>query len=479
MSPRRLFVAAALAAAACIHPMPVAAHAIGGTFPLPVPLWLYLAGAAAAVAASFLVLAVTRQRTGPRRRGRIPIAVAAGARWLLAGIGLVWWYGATVVGFVVGDISPLPAVLLWVGLWLALPIVAAVIGNPWPAMSPFRSTVAILQGGGARAGIDFDAGLRYPSRLARWPAVALLAAAIWSELILPEGAVALTVAWLMTGYTLVTVLGSIAFGRAAWLRNAELFEVLLGWYGRIGPVAGRSVRGWFRGLGAVRDPGWSDAAFVMLVLTGVTFDGLRETAFAAAVLTTVLPPVYEAFGPTLVAFLAVDTIALLTLYVIFLGLFALAVAAGRGLAGPSREPMGRAAGTHAAALLPIAAGYLVAHYLTLVVQGAVWLPSLIADPLMSLAPDVGWIPVAFVWYLSVAAIVGGHVAAVGVAHRLAARRTPTDRRLLAGLPMVVLMIGYTVLSLWIIAQPIVVEPGSGAAGAARATAQPHEVAAVR
>jgi hypothetical protein len=472
-------VAAALAAAACTQPMPVAAHAIGGTFPLPVPLWLYLAGAAAAVAASFLVLALTRQRIGPRRRGRIPIAVAAGARWLLAALGLVWWYGAIVVGFVVGDISPLPAVLLWVGLWLALPIVASVIGNPWPAMSPFRSTLAILEGLGARAGIGLDAGLRYPSRLARWPAVALLAAAIWSELILPEGAVAVTVASLMTGYTLLTVLGAIAFGRAAWLRNAELFEVLLGWYGRIGPVAGRSVRGWFRALGAVRDAGWSDAAFVMLVLTGVTFDGLRETAFAAAVLTTVLPPVYEAFGPTLVAFLAVDTIALLALYVIFLGLFALAVAAGRLLAGPSSEPMGRAAGTHAAAMLPIAAGYLVAHYLTLVVQGAVWLPSLIADPLMSLAPDVGWIPVAFVWYLSVAAIVGGHVAAVGVAHRLAARRTPRGRRLLAGLPMVVLMIGYTVLSLWIIAQPIVVEPGSGAASAARATGQPHEVAAVR
>ena len=30
----------------------------------------------------------------------------------------------------------------------------------------------------------------------------------------------------------------------------------------------------------------------------------------------------------------------------------------------------------------------------------------------------------------------------------------------AGLPMVALMIGYTVLSLWIIAAPFVVEPGT-------------------
>jgi hypothetical protein len=43
--------------------------------------------------------------------------------------------------------------------------------------------------------------------------------------------------------------------------------------------------------------------------------------------------------------------------------------------------------------------------------------------------------------------------------------------------MVTLMIGYTVLSLWIIAQPIVVEPG--AAGAASTAARADEVAAVR
>jgi hypothetical protein len=107
-------------------------------------------------------------------------------------------------------------------------------------------------------------------------------------------------------------------------------------------------------------------------------------------------------------------------------------------------------------LLPIAAGYLVAHYLTLVIQGLVWLPLLIADP-NALAPVIDWIPTAFIWYLSVGAIVGGHVAAVVLAHRLAlgAQRA---RPILAGLPLVVLMIGYTILSLWIIAQPIVIEP---------------------
>ncbi len=124
----------------------------------------------------------------------------------------------------------------------------------------------------------------------------------------------------------------------------------------------------------------------------------------------------------------------------------------------ARGSMRTMAGRYSVTLLPIAGGYLVAHYLTLVLQGLVWLPSLIVDPLMSLAPQLDWIPIGLVWYLSVAAIVGDHIAGIGLADRRALRDAPS-RVTLAGLAMVALMIGYTVLSLWIIAAPIVVEPG--------------------
>jgi hypothetical protein len=91
-----------------------------------------------------------------------------------------------------------------------------------------------------------------------------------------------------------------------------------------------------------------------------------------------------------------------------------------------------------------------------VIQGLGWLPLLLIDP-QALAPVLDFIPTAFIWYLSVGAIVAGHIAAVVLAHRLALR-DQARRPILAGLPLVVLMIGYTVLSLWIIAQPIVIEP---------------------
>jgi len=62
----------------------------------------------------------------------------------------------------------------------------------------------------------------------------------------------------------------------------------------------------------------------------------------------------------------------------------------------------------------------------------------------------------FAWYTAVTAIVVGHIVAVYVAHVIAACEFP-DRRgaLRSHYPMLVLMVGYTMVSLWILAQPIV------------------------
>ncbi|CAN5119557.1 hypothetical protein BH23CHL9_BH23CHL9_04150 [soil metagenome] len=478
---------------------PVAAHAIGGTFQLPVPLWLYLAGAAIAVAASF-VATILMSRAGDGRYRVRPVAagVSDALRLVLRVIGMVWWYGAIAIGFVVGDISPLPGVVLWIGIWVGLPIVAVLLGNPWPSLSPFRTTFTMLEWAAGRTGMQgLDGRLRYPSGLARWPAVGLLAAGIWAEVILPDGEVAITVASVMAGYTLLTLTGMVLFGQVAWLRNAELLEVELGWFGRIGPVGRRSrrpalcdgcgeacdpsrcidcpecsvaaddrerepiLRPWVTGLTDVTRSGWSDATFIVLALAGVSYDGMRETAFGATLLGVFLPPVQAVLGLSGPAFLLVDTLAFASVFVAFAVAFTAVVSLTRALADPrGRRSLGTVAGVYAATLLPIAAGYLIAHYLTLVIQGAVWLPSLIADPLMSLAPELDWIPIGLVWYLSVAAIVVGHIAGIVLAHRHARRDAP-GRVVLAGLPMVILMMGYTVLSLWIIAQPIVLEPGAG------------------
>jgi hypothetical protein len=209
----------------------------------------------------------------------------------------------------------------------------------------------------------------------------------------------------------------------------------------------------------VAGPGWSDVAFIVSALAGVTYDGLRETAAGAILFNAFYPSVSAVLGATSWAtFLLVETLEFATVLVAFMAAFLLVATATRALGGGERVPLGALAGRYAATLLPIAGGYLIAHYLTAVIQGAVWLPSLLADPVLGVAPQLEAIPIAAVWYLSVAAIVGGHIAGIVLAHRLALSHAPA-RATVAGLPMVALMIAYTVLSLWIIAAPIVIDPG--------------------
>ncbi|MGH2429153.1 MAG: hypothetical protein ACRDGV_09795 [Candidatus Limnocylindria bacterium] len=495
-SRRASLIAAGLVALLGAAP-PVAAHALGESFQLPVPLWLYLAGAGTAVGASFVVIAVFT-RGDPRPRypvrpigGRTSQVVSV----LLQVTGMAWWYGAVAAGSIVGGVTPLPAALFWIGIWVGLPIVAVLLGNPWPSLSPFRTTFGLLERGARLVGRDrLDAGWRYPPRLARWPAVLLLAAFVWAELVLPGSDVASTVTGLLVAYTLLTLVGMTLFGRLAWLRHVELFEVELGWYGRIGPIGRRvtagelcagceeacdpagcvdcpecavaaepgerrvELRPWFAGLTEVRGSGWSDAAFIILALTAVSYDGLSETGVWTAFAQLLFAPARAILGDGY-AFTAIDTFGLALLYALFMAVFRAAVTVTRALGDPARPPSpGTTAGAYAATLLPIAAGYVVAHYLTLVIQGIAWIPGLIGDPLMTVAPGLDWVPVGAVWYLSVGAIVVGHVAGIALSHRIVLLDAPRAA-VVASLPFVALMIGYTVLSLWIIAQPIVIEPG--------------------
>lgn len=116
-------------------------------------------------------------------------------------------------------------------------------------------------------------------------------------------------------------------------------------------------------------------------------------------------------------------------------------------------------------LVPITVGYNVAHNLSyLLVQGQA-IAALASDPFgfgwnlfgtARLQPDIAVIDVETTWYVAIVAIVGGHLISVWLAHR-AAQRLGGERRqaIIALIPMTVLMVLYTGVSLSILAEPMV------------------------
>jgi len=126
---------------------------------------------------------------------------------------------------------------------------------------------------------------------------------------------------------------------------------------------------------------------------------------------------------------------------------------------------GAVAGSFAFTLVPISIGYQVAHYSPfLLLQGQALIP-LSSDPFgfgwdlwgtRAYQLNIGLATAKAAWFIGVGAIVLGHILAVFLAHLLALRLAGEPARALRSqYPLVALMVFYTVLSLWIISQPIV------------------------
>ena len=70
--------------------------------------------------------------------------------------------------------------------------------------------------------------------------------------------------------------------------------------------------------------------------------------------------------------------------------------------------------------------------------------------------DIAVVGARFAWYTALSAIVAGHIIALSLAHAVALRIYGDGwSAMRSQYPMLLLMVGYTVAGLWILAQPLV------------------------
>ena len=220
-------------------------------------------------------------------------------------------------------------------------------------------------------------------------------------------------------------------------------------------------------VGLARSEGITNDVLVMviLLLSTVTFDGLSATPGWAEVQSHSLEIFAGVINNAVLNGLTIaDTIGLVLFPVVFLLVY-LAFSYGMSRAVGNRVGMADLARAFVYSLIPIALAYNIAHFLTLLIVQGQLIISLASDPFgygwdlfgtSDYKVNIGVINAKVVWFLSVAVIVVGHVIAIYLAHRISMRLFG-DRlmALKSQYPMLTLMVIYTVVSLWIIAQPIV------------------------
>jgi hypothetical protein len=478
-SPSRFLTALAIGA---LLPGAAAAHAMMRRYDLPVPLGLFVGGSVAAVALSFVVAAVVLRSPAARsvptlsfRPGRTARAFGTG----LGAIALALLVLLIAAGFA-GAQHPLrniTPVAVWVVWWVGFAFVAALVVDPWPALNPWAAAARAAERLSGTAGA---ARLPLPRWVESWPAVVFLAVFSWMELIWPlrEKPAALSTA--IVAYTLLTIAAMVLFGREAWLARGEVFAVVFGIFGRFAPIRARPSGGLSlgppaTGLVSSEPADASTTAFVLLMLSAVTFDGLLETPLWRAVAEVGLRS--ETLQLLAAALGVHPNVALATLGLagfaagfaaLYLGTCLGMSAMVGGRRGPQGAPASELARRFVWSLVPISIAYHLAHYLSyLLVAGQLIFP-LASDPFgwgWDLFGTRGWrvrldvVGPRFLWWASVIAIVTGHVFAVWIAHLHALRRFAAPAvALRSQIPMVALMIAYTAASLWILAQPITEPP---------------------
>lgn len=436
--------------------MKVFTHGVGGAQDLPIALPFALAGGAAALTLSFvvLVLAWREPRFDAATGGRpLPAGLARAVdggwlTWVLRALGLaftayVGWAAIAGPDTAINPTFGVVFVLLWVGI---VPL-SLLFGPFYRAVNPLRTIHLLLS---KATGGDPDEGVaRLPDWVGLWPAAFGIFAFTWLELVYPRSGYLPPVRLWFAVYAAVVLVGAAVFGER-WIRTADPFEAYstlvshLSVFGR--RADGRLVVRWplhnLDGLPAV--PGL--LALTSVLLGSTAFDSFKES-LAWLRLTSDLG----------VDKVLLDTLALMAFWLLVGGLFALATLATPAAYGIARGDLPL---RFAPSLVPIIVGYVVAHYLTLLVEYGQQTVIYLSDPMGTGANYLGtadlqpsyWLSQhqTLLAYLKVLAIVGGHVVGVIAAHDKAMKLLPRRHQLTGQLPLLIVMVVFTVGGLYLL-----------------------------
>lgn len=418
--------------------------------PVSVPSWLVITTGGGVIGASFLLTSLitdheTIQEINELRFRWSGFSGQSARVVVIRSIGLlsVAFLGLIVLNGLVG--SPerkanLAILVVWVAWWGGYTMSVYLVGNSWPILNPWRKLASILP----------QANRSFPVRLGVWPSVVGLLGLVWIEVVSPVAQTPALLASLIVLYSVVTLAGAMVYGTETWFGAVDPIARVFRFYGRIAPVqrsaSGSGIEIRLPSTQLTRERGeQSSVVFVIALLWATTYDGLVGTPAWAQLARWAV-----GFGfPPLV-------------------LYAVAMAAGFGLflvAYRRAALLCRRTGrTYVAAhdiqerfilsLLPIAAGYHLAHYLGYVLAQIPSVIGVLSHPLSPPATPQVWVLPNWFGSLPLVFILLGHVFAVWVAHARAFDLFPGRLQpIRSQYPLIAVMILYTMTSMWLILQP--------------------------
>ena len=486
--PPPAFAVISTAAVYSVAPVATAeAHGFGQRYDLPIPLAFYVVGAGATVALSFVLVALffTAERVehlSPRVVLHVPAQGWADRLALAIRTACAAFFVFLIFAGIAGEQNPfrnIVVVSVWIIGWVGISLASALFGDVWRLIDPWSTIFAGLERMYASMGPDRWRGVNrvYPKWLSAWPALALFVGFAWLELVWSGRDVPTRLAQAMLAYSLLTWTGMFVFGREVWRAYGEVFSIVFGIFGRFGIVAvwprasAIEIRPPAVGLLEQRALDPAMTTLIVALLATVTFDGFLETPLWAQLDLRILDAPPDSSLWTILKLSEAQalrlgrTIGLLTFVALFNAVYYVFCQLIAAVTKRTHADVTTIAGRFVLSLVPISIAYHIAHYFSYLAIGGQYIIPSLSDPLgrgsdlfgtAAYQPNVGIVGPWLQWSVAVVAVVVGHVIAVVLAHVTALRFYGGRRMaLFSQIPMLALMVGYTMLSLWILSQPIV------------------------
>jgi hypothetical protein len=436
--------------------------------PLPLDPIFFAWGAAAVLVVSFAALALLWPR--PRLENP-PWRPIPGLGRLLGSrvMEVVWGFvGVALLGVVIaaGYVGPdtgadnLVPTFIMITFWVGLVFLSILFGDVFKAINPWRAIGRLT---GAVVGRRAGARRPYPEWLGRWPAAAGLLMFTWIELVGEWADIPRTLTTAIVGYTVVTLIAQAVWGVETWTRRGEAFSVYYNLLSRISPFETRDgvvgLRPPLCGLPKLATPPGT-VAIVMVMIGTVTFDGLSQGALWNTI-EPALQDVFTALGAAEDAGLKLaSTVGLVGGVLVVAGFYWLGMQGARSVGGNLDAAHLRRVFVHT--LVPIAAVYVAAHYVSYLVHEGQAIQYLASDPFgqgwdifgrASAAVNYAVLSQQALYWIWLGVVVIGHVAALILAHdRALSTYGQVAQAVRSQYWMLCIMIGFTMLALWLLYQ---------------------------
>jgi hypothetical protein len=434
-------------------------HGIGTRHDLPLPFSYVLTGAALALVVSFVVLFLAWRRPryphpGGLRLPRLTRVVDSAAFSLVTRLAVLALYAWAALALFAGqDLLTNPVFgFVYVWMWVGLVPLSLLLGPFWRATNPIRT---LHRGLCFLARTDPEVGLlRLGDRVGIWPAALTLFAFGWLELVQPDRATLPVLRLWAALWLVLLVVGAVVFG-SRWIGSVDPFETYSTVVAQVSPW--RRVEGSLRlvrplaGLTSWSPPAGSTAV-VAVLLGNTAYDGFANTSWWIRTVQSSTASALLWGTGGLLAMIAL-------VYLTFAGASAWMARYGRDAALPARDYPRLMAGS----VVPIAIGYAVAHYATLLVIEGQRTAINLSDPLgrgwnvfgsAEMGVNSGIVNHATAIAVGqLLAIVAGHVLGIVAAHEKSLSLLRPDAALAGQWPMLAVMVGYTCAGLVLLFSP--------------------------